>query len=326
MKRRKFKKPIVYVSKCLGFDSCRYNGQMIFSEFVDMLQEHVHIALVCPEVEIGLGVPRHPIRLVKDKDGRMKLLQYSTEADVTPAMSSFIKEFFAHIGDIDGFVLKSRSPSCGMADVKIYPSLGKVSSIGSGKGFFGGAALEHLPHVPLEDEGGLTNYRIREHFLTRIYASADFRSVKKRGRMRDIVEFHGQYKYLLMAYSQKQLRILGRIVANHERKTAGEVFAEYEEHFHEAMARMPRYTAYINALTHVMGHFSRVIPGRERQFILDSIEMYREERVPLSVPLNLLRSHAIRIEDEYLMNQVFFEPFPPELVLITDSGKGRKSR
>ncbi len=113
-----------------------------------------------------------------------------------------------------------------------------------------------------------------------------------------------------MAYSQKELRLLGRIVANHERKPVAEVYADYENHLYSALARMPRLTSNINVLTHVMGHFSKVIKPEEKRFLLDSMHRYREGRIPLSVPLNLLRSCAIRFENEYVKNQAFFEPYP----------------
>jgi uncharacterized protein YbgA (DUF1722 family) len=139
-----------------------------------------------------------------------------------------------------------------------------------------------------------------------------------------LVQFHSQYKFLLLAYSEQTMREMGRVVANQDRKSMAEVFKEYDTLFRLAFAQPARTTAFINALEHVKGYFSKVIQPGERAFIEDSIEMYREERVPLSVPLNLLRANAIRFENEYINNQVFFEPFPMELMSITDSGKGRK--
>lgn len=126
-----------------------------------------------------------------------------------------------------------------------------------------------------------------------------------------------------MAYNQNELRILGRIVANHERRSTDEVVTNYEAHLFNALVRPPRDTSNINVLMHALGHFSEGLSSSEKSFFLNTIEEYRDERIPLSVPLNTLKSWAVRFEDDYLMQQTFVEPYPFELVEITDSGKGR---
>ncbi|MHC4714905.1 MAG: 2-thiouracil desulfurase family protein, partial [Planctomycetota bacterium] len=67
-------KPRLVVSKCLGFARCRYNGQTVPSAIISRLTRHVEFIPVCPEVEIGLGVPREPIRIARDESG-MKLIR-----------------------------------------------------------------------------------------------------------------------------------------------------------------------------------------------------------------------------------------------------------
>jgi uncharacterized protein YbgA (DUF1722 family)/uncharacterized protein YbbK (DUF523 family) len=326
MRRREFARPVVWVSACLGFQANRYNGQMLPADFLGVLAPHVEYRQVCPEVAIGLGVPRHPIRLVQNETG-LRLQQYETQADVTERMQSFIADWIARVDLADGFVLKSRSPSCGFKDVRVYPSLGPVQAVSSkGNGFFGGAVLDAFPDLPLEDEGRLQNYTIREHFLTRIFTTAAWRAVETGVRMKELVAFHAAHKYLLLLHNEVELRRLGKIVANHERRGAEEVFALYGRHLRAALAKAPRPSAAINVLSHILGHVSDQLTPPERAFALDTFEMYREERVPLSVPLNLLRGFAIRFANRYLLDQAVFEPFPLELVLISDSGKGRDSK
>jgi uncharacterized protein YbgA (DUF1722 family)/uncharacterized protein YbbK (DUF523 family) len=320
---RDFAKPIIYVSKCLGFDNCRYNGLTISSEFTETAKGRVKFAVVCPEVEIGLGVPRYPIRLVS-RDGELRLLQSVTSEDVTERMRAYIDALFSGFTVADGFILKSRSPSCGISGVKVYPGLGRVQALGKTAGFFGGAVINRLPRIAVEDEGRITNFRIREHFLTRVFALAQFRGTKESLEMKGLVEFHSRHKFLLMSYNQREMRSLGRTVANHERLPPREVFRLYEERLYKALANPPRFTSNINVLLHALGYFSKVISPAEKRFLLDSLEQYREGSVPLSVPLNLLRSYAVRFEEEYLKNQAYFEPYPNELVEITDSGLGRR--
>jgi uncharacterized protein YbgA (DUF1722 family)/uncharacterized protein YbbK (DUF523 family) len=319
---RTFVTPKVVVSKCIEFENCRYNGLGVSSDVVKKLEGHVTFHPVCPEIEIALGVPRDPIRLVKMKE-KLRLIQPASQADVTQKMKDFTGGFLNSIKDVDGFILKSRSPSCGIKDVKTYSGIGKGMSASKGKGYFGSAVLERFPDLAVEDEGRLTNFKIREHFLTRLFALARFRDMKRKKSMKELVHFQAENKLLLMAYNQNELRILGRIVANHEKRSTDEVLKNYEAHLFCALARPPRDTSNINVLMHAMGHFSEGLSSSEKSFFLNSIEEYRDERIPLSVPLNTLKSWAVRFEDDYLMQQTFVEPYPFELVDITDSGKGR---
>lgn len=319
---REFARPNVIVSKCLGFAHCRYNALTISDDFVEKLKPYVDFRPVCPEVEIGLGIPREPIRIVA-ADDELRLIQPATDTDVTDKMTEFTDSFLDSAGDADGFMLKTRSPSCGPKDVKVYPGTGKVMSTSRGAGFFGGAVVEKYPHLAVEDEGRLKNFGIREHFLTRLFAISSFRKVKESRSMKEIVRFHSENKYLLMAYNQETMRVLGRIVANLDKKDIDELIRDYEKHLSEALSEEPKYTSNINVLMHGMGYFSEKISSSEKAFFLDSLDRYREGRIPLSVPLNVLRSFIIRFQENYLMQQTFFEPYPEELLEISDSGKGR---
>ena len=316
-------RPIVYVSKCLGFDKCRYNGITIYDEFVEKLKPHVDYVTVCPEVEIGLGIPRNPVRVVAHKDEK-KLMQPATGKDVTPAMNDFCQTYLGQIDEVDGFLLKSRSPSCGIKDVKIYSRMEKSASIGKGAGFFGSAVMARFPKHPVEDEGRLRNFRIREHFLTQLFAYSKFRHTKKTRSMGALVQFQAESKLLLMAYNQKELKILGQIVANQDKRPVDDVYNLYEDHFYNALCTPARYTSNINVLMHAMGHFSKDLTPQEKEYFLASLERYRDGKIPLSATLSILRSWIVRFENGYLNQQTFFEPYPEALVEITDSGKGRK--
>jgi len=165
---REFVKPVVIISKCLGFAHCRYNGQIIPDEFVEKLKPYVEFRPVCPEVEIGLGVPRDPIRVILT-DEKFRLIQPATGADVTGKMVDFAESFLNSADEIDGFILKSRSPSCGLKDVKIYTGLMDDNFVSKGSGFFARAVLDKFPNLAIEDEDRLKNYTIRKHFLTTLF-------------------------------------------------------------------------------------------------------------------------------------------------------------
>ncbi len=310
------------VSKCLTFAACRYNGLMINSETVEALKKHVDFIPVCPEMEIGLGLPRQPIRVVERKSNK-RLLQPSSGLDVTGKMHDFSRSYLDGIKEVDGFLLKSRSPSCGIKDVKFYSGPEHPAPLGKTRGFFGQAVLEKFPGAAIEDEARLENFSIREHFFTKLFALADLRKVVDSGEMKELVAFHSRNKYLLMAYSQAKLKVLGHIVANHENKDFTKLIEDYRTEFSSALSHAPKHTSHINSLMHTLGYFSDKISSGEKQYFLDSLQSYRNGKLPLSVPQSLIRSWIVRFNEEYLKEQTFFRPFPEDLVEITDSGKGR---
>ncbi len=315
-----FPRPVVVVSKCLEFEACRYNGQAIRAPFILQLEPHTELRAVCPEVEIGLGVPRDPIRLVTI-DRKLHLIQPSTGKDLTNAMHSFSERFLSELNEADGFVLKSRSPSCGIKDTKVHAGGDTPNPMGKGPGMFGAAVLERFPKAAVEDEGRLTNLQIRHHFLTKLFALASFRHVKEVSTMAELVSFHTANKFILLAYNQSVLRTLGRIVANAERHPIDRVLGDYEEHFAHALARPARRKAHINVLMHALGYFSERLSADEKAFFLDALEVFREGRESLTGPLAVMQSWITRFDEDYLAGQRYFAPYPRELRDLRDSGR-----
>lgn len=314
--------PVVVASQCLGFKAVRHDGAILTDHFLRQLEGHVRFITVCPEVAIGLGVPRDPIRIVDRGDGP-RLLQPKTGADLTLPMAGFASGFLDALGEVDGFILKSRSPSCGIRDASVYPSEGKVAAADRGPGLFAGAVLARLPGVAVEDEGRLTNYKIREHFLTRIFTSARFRVAHRKGTARALTEFHASHKLILMAAHQAEMRLLGRIAANLEKRNLADVWSDYATHLQTAMASPAKPAAQINVLQHAMGWFKNHLTAREKSHFMQMLERYRAGRAPLGALLGILRSWTVRFEEPYLSGQHYFEPYPEDLMDVLDSGKGR---
>ena len=317
-----FPRPIVVVSKCLGFDHCRYNGEIVDDPFVRRLREFIEFRPVCPEMEIGLGVPRDPIRVVLAQ-AEMRLVQPSTGKDFSGPMNEFAGSFLDGIGPVDGFLFKSRSPSCGTRDVKIYNETGNLMSAAQRQGFFGRAAMARFGDAAVEDEGRLRNFLIRERFLTMLYAIARFRELSSEPTMARLTDFHARHKLLLMTYSEVVMRQLGKLGANAEHKPVAEVLKDYGVLLPLAFAGPPKYTAAINVLMHALGYFRDGLTADEKAFFLDSLQRYRTGKVSLSVPVGILRSWIVRFGEPYLAQQVLFLPYAEELVDIADSGKGR---
>lgn len=313
-------KPNIVISRCLEFDRCRYNGDVIPDKFIRKLIPYVNFTPVCPEVEIGLGTPRDPIRLV-GKPGQEKLIQPSTEKDVTEPMKKFAVDFLSKLKDVDGFVMKSRSPSCGVRMVKVYPHSGKVSPSHSSPGMFSEGILKDFPDHPIEEEVRFNDEGIREHWLTAIFTLAAFRGLMQNTSMKDLYEFQARYKYLLMAYNQTLMRKLGNLVANHDRRPPREVAEDYLVLLRKVFLKRPRYTSNINVHMHVFGYFSNELPAAEKAFFMDLLEKYREMKIQLSVLNTVMRSYIIRFDEDYLSKQMYFSPFPEDLIHIDEKLK-----
>jgi uncharacterized protein YbgA (DUF1722 family)/uncharacterized protein YbbK (DUF523 family) len=314
---RNFIKPRVVVSECIEFQNCRWNSIMISSDFVKNLKKYVDFLPICPEVEIGLGVPRDPIRIILQNES-LRLVQPATNRDVTENMNQFSKNFLDSLKEIDGFILKFRSPSCGIKESKIYAKKEKSMAISKGPGFFGRAVLEHFPYLPIETEGRLRNFEIRENFLTKLYAFSSFRKLKDSNSFNELLNFHTQNKFLLMSYNQSELKKLGNIVANFKGKSFNDVIKDYEVHFRNTFAKNPRPSSCNNILQHSLGYFSKKISHEEKIFFLNTLQDYNDGRLPISVPLNLMKSFINRFNEEYLLTQSFFEPYPHELMRLIE--------
>lgn len=305
-----FPRPRLVLSRCLELDPCRYNGQSIRAQIVHRLEPHVELVPVCPEVEIGLGVPRPPIRLV-NLDGQTRLVQPESGRDVTDEMRRFGEGFLDSVGRVDGFLLKSRSPSCGIKDVKVYGGMERAPTVGRSAGEFAAAVLRRHPHGAVEDEGRLTNFQIRHHFLTRLFAFAELRRALEGGTMGELVRFHARHKLMLMAHSPREQKELGRLVASGKGRVPEDLAARY---------RPARPGPTVNVLMHAQGYFSEALTAAEKRHFEGILGAYRDNRVALSAALVLLGSWIARFEQEYLAAQRFFHPYPRELMELRDSG------
>ncbi len=320
MTERQHPRPKLVLSKCLELEACRYNAQIIRAPFVLQLEPYVEIQPVCPEVEVGLGTPRDPIRLVSI-EGRTRLVQPTTERDLTEEMEGFSQTFLERLTGVDGFILKSRSPSCGIKDTKVYAGEGGRQPSGKGPGMFGGAVLARFPYAAIEDEGRLTNFRLRHHFLVKLFMRAAFRAVVETKSLAALVEFQTANKFQLMACNQTAMRALGRVVANGARRPFDEITAEYEEGLARALARPARDRSVVNVLMHALGYVSDGLTASEKKHFLELLEQYRAKQITLGTPLAILQSWIHRFGQDYLERQTFLEPYPLDLMDLRDSGR-----
>lgn len=303
--------PVVVLSRCLGVEACRYNGKMIREDFIHQLSSYVRFRPVCPELEIGLGVPRDPIQIIAGDGGRT-LVQPATGRDLTQSMTTFSQAFLKRLNDVDGFILKSRSPSCGIRDTRIHDA-DQVTVLERGAGVFAAAVLERFPDAAVEDEKRLRNRIRREHFLTRLFALARLRRVARRPTRAALRRFHAANHLMLMAYNRTELDQLDRLLSDSGETDAAVLATEYKKRLSNALSRSPRYTSLIGVLIYALGPISKQLTDRDKALFLDRLERFRNGKIPASGPVGLLRSWVMRHGTRDLRNQTLFSPYPMEL-------------
>jgi len=316
---RSFPRPRLFVSRCLCRAPCRWNGDTARSEVVEALLPHVDLVTTCPELELGLGVPREPLRIVKS--GEHLELRQASGSDHTDAMQRFSERFLAGLPEIDGFVLKSRSPSCGWKEVKVYPGLGRGAPIERGTGLFAAAVLQRFEHLPIEDEGRLTNLRLREHFFTRLFVSAGLRQLP--ASFEALTRFHEDHRFLLSAYDSPGLATLDPWLDQQKHRPHEALRAEYALQLAKLLEHLPALASIAAGLRALYGRVEPALGQAERALFEELLATYRLRRLPLSACLSVLRAWAVRTDDASLLSQTIFRPFPEDLLSLSDSGRGR---
>ncbi|MDE3156245.1 MAG: DUF1722 domain-containing protein [Acidobacteriota bacterium] len=304
------------ISACLLGEQVRFDGGHKRDGFlVDTLGKYVEWVPVCPEVEVGMGTPREAVRLVGRPDA-LQMLGVRSGADHTEAMVRYARRRVEALAAVDlcGYVLKKDSPSCGMERVKIYGAHGMPAR--QGRGLFASALLARLPDLPVEEEGRLSDPRLRENFIERIFAYRRLRDLfGGRWTVGALVAFHTRHKLVLMAHAPRAYQDLGRFVAGASRLPHQEILATYPAAFMAALKVMATPKRHTNVLQHMVGYFKRTLDAASRDELLQTIEDYRQGLVPLVVPLTLVRHYVRQLGVAYLADQVYLEPHPKELML-----------
>ncbi|RCG22808.1 DUF1722 domain-containing protein [Sphaerisporangium album] len=318
-------RPRVAVSSCLLGEPVRFNGGHSRDRFLtDLLSEFVDWVLICPEMEIGLGAPRETLHLERSSTGEHRpgepadeseprLVTRRTRRDLTEPMRALAAERAAAL-DVDGYVFKAKSPTCGIHGVPVHD--GETSVAGRGPGLFAGRVMKAHPLLPAEDEGRLRDAVLREAFVERIFAHARLRAFLASGwRPRDLVVFHSRHKTQLLAHDPAAYRTLGHVVATAGTSPRDDLAAVYDRAFRAALTVRATIGRNVNVLQHCLGMISDRLDAVRRADLTEVIDAYRAHLVPLSVPLTLLSHHAKGEHATYLRDQTHFHPYPSPLAL-----------
>ncbi len=306
---------MVGVSSCLLGAPVRYNGGHSRSRFLtDELGRHVDWLPVCPEAEIGLGVPRPTLRLQRIGEAD-RVISSKDGTDHTDDLAAVADRRLEGLEHVDGYVLKNKSPSCGLLALPVFDDAANRVH-GKGRGAFADRLTRLLPDLPVEEQGRLSDAGLREHFVQRVFARARLRLLLSDDwRPRDLVEFHTRHKLQLMSHSPEGYRETGRIVAAVGDTSREETARAYATAFHRAMAVRTSRGKHANALQHAFGMLSPLLDDARRHDLLEAIESYRVGEAPLSLPVALLRHHCAAEDVVWAREQTYLLPYPDDLRL-----------
>jgi uncharacterized protein YbgA (DUF1722 family)/uncharacterized protein YbbK (DUF523 family) len=310
-------KPRLAISACLTGQPVRYNaGHKASSLCLELLGEHFQWLALCPEMAIGLGTPREPIRLVGDPEHPAVVGTRTGGTDLAGPLRAYAEQMAEEADDICGYIFMQKSPSCGLERVKVYQDDGHPTHQG-GRGAYAAAFCARRPDLPVEEEGRLHDPVLRENFIARVYAYADWQQLLRQGLTRGaLIRFHSRYKYLLMAHNPEAYRRLGRLLGSLRRDDdPALVGPRYFTQLMQALRRCASRGTHGNVLQHMSGYLRNDLDQADKAELRQVIDQYQHGVVPLVVPLTLLRHHLRNHPDPYLLQQAYLHPHPPELGL-----------
>ncbi|QRY82546.1 DUF1722 domain-containing protein [Pseudomonas sp. PDNC002] len=309
-------RPTLGISACLLGEPVRYNGGHKASRLcLDVLSRHFEFIPICPEVAIGLGVPRPTLRLVGGHDDPRALIQREGGRDVSEALHDFGRKQAELLQDICGYIFMQQSPSCGLQRVKLYRLDGQLRPPGV-RGLYAETFCAARPELPVEEEGRLNDPVIRENFLTRVFAYTAWQALCAEGLTRHgVIAFHSRYKYQLMAHNPRQYSALGQRLAKIAEHPLEPFAGDYFRDFMQALGTCATRGTHSNVLQHLAGYLKHDLPATEKAEMQRLIDQYRDGVIPLVVPLTLLKHHFRLHPHPYIDAQAYLQPHPEDLSL-----------
>ena len=307
----------IAVSSCLLGERVRYDGGHKNNPYiVDTLGNYFDFKPFCPEMSIGLGVPREPIQLVKLADQVRCLGVKEPTLDVTERLTQCAHEQRSWQNDISGYILKKGSPSCGMEKVKIYHQGIPATN---GNGVYAKQMMENFPALPVEEEGRLGDPRLRENFISRVFIYHRCKQLETEGlNWQKINDFHARHKLILMSHNQNQCRELGNLLSRCSGEQVEQFWPQYVLRLMAILKIVASRRNHVNVLQHIQGYLKKQLDGEDKKELSDAIEQYRLGHLPLIVPITLLRHHFRKFPVPYIENSYYMNPHPQKLMLLNN--------
>ncbi|KLV03342.1 membrane protein [Photobacterium aquae] len=307
----------VGISACVLGERVRFDGGHKQNRFVvDELSNYVTFKPVCPEVGIGMTVPRPVIRLLQLPSGEERLVETKRQdIDHTDKMNAFTDKIVGQFDELCGYVVCAKSPTCGMERVKLH--IANNNTVPGGTvGVYTKRLMAKMPWLPVEEDGRLNDPVLRENFVFRIFTLNDFyKSVRDNLSAKAFVEFHSRYKLVLMAHSPSAYKSLGQMVANIKDWDLDDFYYEYRQLFMDAVKERASRKNKTNVLMHLQGYFKRSLTKEQKAELAELIDSYRSGNQPILAPMALIKHYLREYPDPYLQIQTFIDPYPEELKL-----------
>ncbi|MGR4990466.1 YbgA family protein [Vibrio rotiferianus] len=306
----------VGISSCVLGQRVRFDSGHKISNFVTKeLDGYFNFVPVCPEVGVGMSVPRPTIRLVSNEERIALVETRNPDNDHTDNMLAYSKNKVNELEgeQLCGYIVCAKSPTCGMERVKVYS---KNNAAKEGIGLYTRTLMEKMPWLPVEEDGRLNDPVLKENFITRVYCLNDFyESMEGEPTRGKIIDFHSRYKLTLMAHHPESYRSLGRLVAGVSNYEMDEFYQAYRLGLMKALQNRASRKNNTNVLMHLQGYFKRSLTGNEKAELATVISDYRTGLLPLLAPLTLIKHYLNTYPDAYLEKQKYLEPYPQEMRL-----------
>ncbi len=305
-------KILVGISSCLLGAPVRYNGGHKRNDYIEKtLGQFFQFVPFCPEVDIGMGVPRPAIRLLVVDGGVRAVGVKDASLDVTEKLDRCAQEQKSWHADLCGYILKKDSPSCGMERVKTYAN-GQPRK--NGVGLYAARLMANFPLLPVEEEGRLGDPALRENFLQRVYVFHRWRQLLGQGLSHSaLTTFHARHKLLFMSHHQNATRALGKLLATGARQGVDQLAGQYISAAMTLLKTQASRRNHVNVLQHIQGYLKGELEPDDKRELGELIEQYRCGEVPLIAPITLLRHHFRKHPDPYIEHSCYMRPWPEVL-------------
>ena len=305
----------VGISACLLGEPVRYDGgHKAHSYIMNTLGEFFALRSFCPELDIGLGVPRKTIRLVGNSMDDVRCVGVDDASrDYTEALRESARQQFHWLQNLCGYIVKKDSPSCGMERVRLWR--GDMPDR-SGTGLYTQTFMQQFPYLPVEEEGRLGDPVLRENFVQRVFVLHRWRAMLAEGlTLARFIDFHTRHKLIIMSHDQPRYRELGQFVAATRKQDLADRSDSYLLQLMEILKLKASRGNHVNVLQHVQGYLKKQLDGDDKQELVETIERYRMGQLPLIVPITLLNHHFRKYPDKYIAESWYMNPYPSELKL-----------
>lgn len=306
----------VGISSCLLGEEVRYNGGHKHSPLCTRdLSRYFDFISVCPEVSIGLGIPRKPIRLVGDPSDPDVVGVDDISFNATQDLKDFSNAKVKELDKLSGYIFIKGSPSCGLFRVKVYNEKGFPQEE-MGRGVYAKVVTDNYPLLPVEEAGRLQDAVLRENFITRVFAYSNWQTLKQEGlTAKKLIDFHSSYKYTLMAHNPQSNSALGRLLADVGKHDPDEIGEQYFTGLMESLTKKASRKSHTNVLMHLQGYLKNHLSKGEKEKLGEAIEQYRSGIIPLIVPVTVLKNFFHTYPDDYIARQSYLQPYPDDLSL-----------